>query len=397
MSREKVTRTDVARVAGTSVAVVSYVVNNGPRPVAEATRARVLAAIESTGYRPDGIARALASGSTRTFGLIVPNIANPFVAALAHAIEGAAYRRGFTLLLGDSADDPAREADLVGTFLQHRIDGLLFYGVDRDHPWLDQAVGKVPVVVLDEPPAGPGIIGVRVDERAASASATRHLIEHGRDAVAIITGPLAQQNARDRRDGWRDALGDAARADLQIEGTYTRGGGYLAGRALLERDTRPDAVFASNEQQALGVLAAAAELEVRVPEDLAVICFNGTTNAEYSIPALSTIEQPIEEIAALAIDLLTRSDRAEYPVTVCDVELVRRRSCGCEYRRTPSARALLGAAGSAGSAGEHGAAEQPVVAQPAAAQPAAERPTTEQATAGKTAAERPRSRTGTSA
>lgn len=336
MSRGRITRADVARAAGTSVAVVSYVVNNGPRPVADETRQRVLAAIENTGYRPDGIARALATGSTRTYGLIVPNVANPFVASLAHAVEDEAFRRGFSLLLGDSADDKLREAELVNTFLQHQIDGLMFYGVERDHPWLDEATSKVPVVILDEPGLASDVAFVYVDERAASAAATRHLIEHGYQTIATIAGPLSQQNARDRVHGWRDALIEAGLEDhpkMLVESAFTRRGGYGAATTILSLRPRMEAVFVANEQQALGFLAAADELGVHVPDDIAIICFNGTTNAEYSIPALSTIEQPVEEIAAHAVRLLGEQTDAARRTIVCDFRLAPRRSCGCAYSR----------------------------------------------------------------
>lgn len=337
MSRGKVTRSDVARIAGTSVAVVSYVVNNGPRPVAAATRQRVLAVIDETGYRPDGIARALASGSTRTYGLIVPNVANPFIASLAHAIEDEAFRRGLSILLGDSADDQVRESELVNTFLQHQIDGLIFYGVDGHHPWLDQTRAKVPVVILDEPEVVPGFASVRVDERKASAEATRHLIEHGYRTIATIAGPLQQRNSRDRVQGWRDALAEAGimdNAGLIVESDYTRRGGYDAAGQILTLPELPNAVFVANEQQAFGFLAAADEFGIKVPEDVAVICFNGTTNAEYSIPALSTVAQPVEEIASHAVRLISERNTTEQPAVVCDFRLVLRRSCGCEYSRT---------------------------------------------------------------
>lgn len=345
MSRGKVTRDDVAKAAGTSVAVVSYVVNNGPRPVAPDTRNRVLAAIEETGYRPDSIARALASGSTRTYGLIVPNVANPFIASLAHAIEDAAFQRGLALLLGDSADDPLREAELVNTFLQHQIDGLIFYGVDRDHVWLEQALGRIPVVVLDDGDPLPGSAGVRVDERAAAAAATQHLIEHGYRRIGTIAGPLAQQNSQDRANGWRDALKTASMQpdeDLLIEADYTRTGGFNATEQFLGLSDRPDALFIANEQQSIGFLAAAHEAGVRVPEDIAIICFNGTTNGEYTIPALSTVEQPITEIAAHAVDLIAHG--TTNPTTIiCDFQLVTRRSCGCIYSRTRAPQPRPGA------------------------------------------------------
>lgn len=338
MGRAKVTRRDVARAAGTSEAVVSYVVNNGPRPVAEQTRHRVLAAIETTGYRPNSIARALARGSTRTYGLIVPHVSNPFVASLVYAVEKEVFDRGFVLLLGDSADDKEQETRLAETFVQQQIDGLLFYGVDRDHAFVEQLAERMPVVILDDPGAAAGPAYVQVDEGAASAAATKHLIEHGYTSIAMITGPMVLLNSQDRVHGWRTALGRAGvqmRPEWLLETDYTRRGGYLAGLRLLDLDPRPVSVFASNESQAIGLLAAAEERGVRIPEDLAVMCFNGTSNAEYSIPALSAIEQPVDEIARRAVDILSEG-AAHGQTVVCDFAVVARRSCGCTYSRSVS-------------------------------------------------------------
>ncbi len=132
----KVTRSDVAKIAGTSVAVVSYVINNGPRPVAESTRQRVLDAIRLTRYRPNGVARALASGSTKTYGLIVPNISNPFVASMAHVLLQESLDHGHVMLLGDAGDDRQRELELIHGLLNRQVDGL-FYNIVDSHPYID--------------------------------------------------------------------------------------------------------------------------------------------------------------------------------------------------------------------------------------------------------------------
>ena len=133
---QRVTRSDVAKEAGTSVAVVSYVINNGPRPVAEATRQRVLQAIKKTGYRPNGIARALASGSTQTYGLVAPDISNPFIASMAHALQREAFADGKVLLLGDAGDNSGRERELINNMLNRQVDGLIYTSVDR-HPYIE--------------------------------------------------------------------------------------------------------------------------------------------------------------------------------------------------------------------------------------------------------------------
>ncbi|BCZ59684.1 LacI family transcriptional regulator [Serratia marcescens] len=329
-SARRVTRADVARVAGTSVAVVSYVINNGPRPVAEATRLRVLAAIEQTGYRPNDIARALASGSTQTYGLVVPDISNPFFATLARALQQEAFSRGRVLLLGDAGDDRQREYELINNLLRRQVDGLLYTSVDR-HPWFEliRASGT-PCVMIDTIDSQASVCAIRVDERDAACQATRHLLQHGYRDIGIFIGPLTMLNAQDRLNGWRDALleaGIAPRDEWIFEAPYTRQGGYQATQRMVQ-GPRPRAVFTSNEQQALGCLSALAEHGLRAPDDLALICFNGTQQSEFSVPPLSAVEQPIDAMAKRAIAMLA-AGAAPAELHEFAFQLRIRRSCGC--------------------------------------------------------------------
>lgn len=326
----RITRADVARVAGTSVAVVSYVINNGPRPVAEATRLRVLAAIEQTGYRPNDIARALASGTTQTYGLVVPDISNPFFAKLAQALQQEAFSHDRVLLLGDAGDDRQREYELINHLLRRQIDGLLYISVDR-HPWSDLIrTSGTPCVMIDTIDSQAGISTIRVDEREAACQATRHLLQHGYREIGIFTGPLTMLNAQDRLNGWRDALLEAGITPHEawiFEVPYTRQGGYQATVTMLQ-GPRPRALFTSNEQQALGCLSALAEHDLRVPDDLAIICFNGTQQAEFCVPPLSAVEQPINAMAKQAIAMLA-SGTTQPECHEFAFQLHIRRSCGC--------------------------------------------------------------------
>ncbi len=329
---QRVTRRDVAALAGTSVAVVSYVVNNGPRPVASATRDRVLAAIEATGYHPDGIARALAAGSTKTYGLVVPDISNPFFAAVAHAIEDEMFSRGRVLLLGDSAESREREHEIVSNLLQRRVDGLLYIGVHH-HPRVHEIVPSgTPVVVLDRIDETSPAASVVVDNVGGARAAVEHLIHHGYRRIACISGPEEHLVAQDRRTGWESALtaaGMSASPALVHSAPFSRAGGLDAGRRLLAQPVLPRAVLVSSDQQAIGLVSALAEAGVRVPEDLAVFSFDGTEDSAYCVPPLSTVRQPVEEMARHAIGLLTEPDRYESRRVVCAYELVLRRSCGC--------------------------------------------------------------------
>ncbi|MDQ0276475.1 LacI family transcriptional regulator [Arthrobacter silviterrae] len=327
----RATREDVARQAGTSVAVVSYVVNGGPRPVAEATRDRVLAAIDSVGYSPNGIAKALASGVSGAYGLIVPDISNPFFAALAHELEEAVAAEGKVLLLGDSAESKEREETLLKLFLQRQIDGILFIGVDSKPDVRAALRAGVQLVILDRVDNDAGVSSVAVDNIAGSYAATNHLIGHGYTRIGIISGPGNLYTARDRNLGWETAM---AQAQLEVdprwrlEENFSRHGGREAGRRLFSLPQLPEAVFASNEQQAVGLLAAAAEFGVRVPEDLAIMTFDGTDDSEYATPAISTVVQPLNEIARVAVNLLARPPGHEVVQHECDFTLRLRPSCG---------------------------------------------------------------------
>ncbi|WP_045973283.1 LacI family DNA-binding transcriptional regulator [Xenorhabdus doucetiae] len=330
---KRVTRSDVAKEAGTSVAVVSYVINGGPRPVAEATRQRVLAAIQKTGYRPNSIAKALVSGTTHAYGLILPNIANPFLSSVAHALQQEAFKHGQVLLPGDSGDNRRREKELLNNLLNRQIDGLLYTSVDR-HPYIDliQASGT-PCVMLDWVNAGSNVSAIRVNERIAAFKVTQHLAQHGYRDIAIICGPLEMLNTQDRLSGWGDAL---IQANVTIcdewifPAEYTRQGGYEAALQML-KGKRPRALFATNELQAFGCLRALAENGLAVPDDIALVCFNATQQSQFNVPSLTAVRQPIDKMAQTAIEIL-RTWNGTAQEREFEFELQIGESCGCKLK-----------------------------------------------------------------
>ncbi|UYP74022.1 LacI family DNA-binding transcriptional regulator [Pantoea dispersa] len=328
-----VTRSDVAKAAGTSVAVVSYVINNGPRPVAEATRQRVLAAIQQTGYRPNAVARALASGSTKTFGLIVPNIANPFVASMAHVLLQESLNHGHVMLLGDAGDDRQRELELIQGLLNRQVDGLFYTSVDR-HPYIDvvQASGT-PLVMLDRIEPRPGVSMLCVNEREAARQVTAHLLSHGYQQVGMISGPREMLNAQDRIQGWRDAMaqhGLTVDEALIFPAGYSRQGGYDAGQRMIASGRVPRALFTSNEGQAIGCIRALSEHGLRVPQDVALVCFNGTEQSAFHVPTLTTVRQPLREMARSAIAML-KNGHGEAQLAEFPHHLEIGESCGCPH------------------------------------------------------------------
>lgn len=337
-----VTRDDVANLAGTSSAVVSYVVNGGPRRVSAATRSKVLQAIEDLGYRPNGLARALRTQKTFTIGLIVPDNTNPFFAQLARAVEEAAFARGYVLLLGNSSQDDTRQAAYVRTFLERQVDGLILIAdSDIGRPALagqtsDALQGAgTPLVLLDRHPADLWAPSVTVDNEGGGYMATRHLIEHGHRAIACLAGPTDLHPAQERTRGWRRALREAGiepRAGSLVRSRFRRDEGYQAAKKLFGALSSPAALFAQSDEQAIGVLRWAHDAGVKVPEDLAVISFDGIDESAYTNPPLSTVAQPIEELGRRTVDLVIGAgSQATGTTENLSVQLMLRRTCGCEH------------------------------------------------------------------
>jgi LacI family transcriptional regulator len=359
-------RADVARLAGTSPAVVSYVLNGGPRGVSPETRARVLAAIEQLGYRPNGIARSLRMNRTMTWGLVVPDTSNPFFAQLARAIEEAAFAEGYTLLIGNAAEDAERQTTYVRTFLARQVDGLFLapaHGTTNVLPDLDRT--DVPWVALDRPVGG--IPCVLADNRGGARAATEHLLSHGRTRIACLSGPQDVVPANDRVAGWRDALAEAGVRPSEMAVWHTafgRRAGYLAAHELLAQ-RRYDAVFVASDEQALGVLRALQELGIRCPEEVAIASFDGIAAAAYARPAITTMAQPFDEMGRTAVArLLARiNGTPDGHEDVLPVRLVVRGSCGCpdppfggmpDASARPDASALPAESAEGPETGSHG-------------------------------------------
>ncbi|SFN43878.1 LacI family DNA-binding transcriptional regulator [Mycetocola miduiensis] len=327
-----VNRNDVARLAGVSTAVVSYVMNGGPRVVSAESRAKVEAAVRELGYRPNGLARALKLQRTAVLGIVVPDSSNPYFAELARAIEEAAYAQGMTLLLGNSAEDPARELAYLSTFLNGRVDGILIVSSSRSPDIIDLLDRSgLPSVFVDRSPVGNQHSAIEVDNRAGGREAVAHLLEHGHRNVTVVVGPSAQSD--ERMKGALEAV--VGRDDVIVRQTssvrFARSAGYAAGREILATDDRPSAVFTVADELAIGVLRAAADSGLRVPEDLAVVSFDGIPEAAFTAPGLSTIGQPFERIAQEAVGLLMAMVDSDVPpqCVVLPVALIRRGSCGC--------------------------------------------------------------------
>lgn len=337
-----VTRSDVARAAGVSPAVVSYVLNNGPRPVATGTRARVLAAIDQLGYRPNAIASALRGGSTQTIGLLTPNRSNPFYGALAEAIERTFSDQGYLTLTASTYGYRASEERLLQTFTDRKADGLIITsGVSLSGAPLSRV--EQPVLVLEDR-VDDRLSTVSMDDQRDAASVVDHLQIHGHDLIGCVVGPphvsadslrLAGWREQQRRTGRPSGDGLVAFAEVSEEGGYQATGLLLSqhGRPWAVYGRRPTALFVASDVQAFGALHACWELGLRVPDDVALVAMGGTRAARYTIPPLTTMRQDVEYVARMArIRLLQDIRHPGSPPTHLRLtgNLVVGQTCGCE-------------------------------------------------------------------
>jgi len=337
-----VTRSDVARAAGVSPAVVSYVLNDGPRPVSSAARARVLEAVARLDYRPNAIASALRGGSTQTIGFLTLNRSNPFSAELAEAVERHFNQHGYLVLAGSSHGYRPTEERLLRTFLDRRVDGLILSsGVSLLRTSL--AVADLPVLVLDGAEAPPEVSLVGTEDVLDAAATVDHLQHHGHDLIGCIAGPPHLPSERLRLAGWRQQQQRTRRPSgdkLVAFADPSEEGGDAAAQLLLSEHgrpgtlhgRRPTALFVASDVQAIGVLRACHELGLEVPTDVAVASMGGTRAARYTIPTLTTMRQDVEYLARTASVQLLGRIRAPGTVPIhtrLRGNLVVGQTCGC--------------------------------------------------------------------
>jgi LacI family transcriptional regulator len=307
----KTTIRDVAAAAGVSRQTVSRVLNEKP-DVAKETRQRVLDVIEEMGYRPSSIARSLTQGRSCTLGVVSYGVQYFGPSHTLAGIERQANDMGYTLHLSLVRNPSESGVPILHDMLSYHVDGIIWavseIGNNRD--WAEKEVCQisVPVVFLDMRPC-PNLSVVNMDNRWGGYAATKHLLDQGRQQIGLITGPLTWWSAQQRRVGWQDALGEAGKGiadSLQVEGTWSAASGERGLKRLLEQHPGVDAVFASNDQMALGTLKAAREMGLRVPEDLAVIGFDDVPEAAFYSPPLSTVRQDLNELGRGAVRELGR-------------------------------------------------------------------------------------------
>lgn len=304
-----VTIYDVAREASVSMATVSRVVNKNPN-VKPSTRKKVLDTIERLGYRPNVIARGLASKKTTTIGAIIPDISDIFFAELARGIEDIAMMYDYNIILSNSDENKEKEIQLINTMLEKQVDGIIFMGGNITEEHVNQfSTANVPVVLAATHDASGKIPSVNIDYEEAAYEATKLLINKGHKTPAFISGNEDIKLNAFKFVGYKRALKEAGieiKEDYIIKNSYSYDAGVSGAKKLLKLDEKPTAIFVASDEMALGVIHGIQDEGFSVPEDIAVVGFNNTRLASMVRPTLSTIVQPTYDIGAVAMRLLTK-------------------------------------------------------------------------------------------
>jgi LacI family transcriptional regulator len=335
-SRTVATIKDVAREAGVSIATVSRVFNDSVL-VSPDTRRQVRDVAERLNYWPNGVARSLITSRTHTVGVLLPELHGEFFSSVIRGIDGAARRERHHLLVSSSHADTRELLSALRT-MRGRIDGLIVMAPDVNAPAIRDSAGSTPVVLLDPGGEVDGYDTISIANYEGAYAVVRHLVAVGHRRIATITGPERNVDARERLSGYRTALRDAGlevEPELETRGDFGEASGYEAARTLLRRRRRPHAIFAGNDYMALGVLRAAAEAGLRVPEDVAVAGFDDIEMSRCLSPPLTTVRVDTFHLGERAVGLLLRAMRhtggrepVEHRHEVLSTTPIIRRSCG---------------------------------------------------------------------
>jgi LacI family transcriptional regulator len=330
--RKPVTAKDVAKRAGVSVAVVSYVINDGPRSVSPETQAKVEKVIKELGYFPNELARSLTRKQTATIGLMIPNLKNPVYPEIVESLENVCTASGYTVMLTGTGRDPAKEQKLAETLRSKQVDGVVILPSQEPYPCLRifQQV-NIPMVVLEHDLADTHCIVV--DDRRSGRLAMQHLLSLGHRRIALIERETLSPHGYWRGVGCREMLQESGiplDPALVVKSKAGQAGGYAAMQQLLALPNPPTAVFTHNDMLAVGAIHAIFKAGLTVPADISVVGHDDTTIIDYLNPPLTTVKFPVTEMGRLAgqiiLELVQQPDSLPAQTITLPVELVVRAS-----------------------------------------------------------------------
>ncbi len=327
---------EIAKRAKVSTATVSRAINRVPTVDPQLAK-RVWKVVDQLGYYPNRQARALVSGRTRIFGLIVSEIINPFFPEIVQSFEDMAVQHNYELLLTSTVHNPKRMEIAVRRMIEHRVDGVavLTFGME-DSLLEDLRFRKVPLVFVDVGSNLPGVSSIRVQYQHGIQQAVQHLAALRHTRIAFVTGPLHLKSALARKTAFEESaqeIGLQIPPEFIVVGDHTMEGGMKALAELVRLPDRPTAVMCSNDMTAIGVLREAYDCGIRVPQDLSVVGFDDIRLAHFTTPPLTTVEMSQVELSKLAFKALIHQVESD-PGTPANREyllmtnLVQRRSTG---------------------------------------------------------------------
>jgi LacI family transcriptional regulator len=324
----------VARKAGVGTTTVSRVINGGDH-VSPETLAHVRRVIEVLGYMPSQAARTLKGQRTKTIGLVIPSIADPFFSSLADAAQAVARANDSLLIVTTTGNDARAEIDSLNVLIRHRPDGLLIVPANSRSQALRELVARVgfPVVAIDRPVAGSSIVSVVVDNFEGAMIGTQHLIGHGYKRIVCLTGESTLYTIRKRIGGYRKAMESAGLPCILDTSVNDYKSAESAIEKLLSGPDAPDAIFSTKNSTTIFAFEVLQKLNVAVPQSVGLLGFDDFELASRLRPSISVIQQPVEEIGRQAAEaLFSQLDERETnaPVqTRLKTLLIPRYSCGC--------------------------------------------------------------------
>ncbi|WP_318496218.1 substrate-binding domain-containing protein [Photobacterium leiognathi] len=328
------TMKDVAKLAGVSTSTVSHVINK-TRFVSEEISERVnKAAKELNYYAPSALARSFKVNRTKTIGMLVTTSTNPFFGEVVKGVERSCYQQGYSLILCNTEGDHQRMHESINTLLQKRVDGLILMcaTLEGEHFDIFEHYADIPVVVMDWGPMQFTSDKIQDNSLRGGYMAAKYLINAGHSEIGCITGPLDRIQAEMRYNGYLQAMDEAGFSVEPlwvVEADFECEGGYNAFTQLHANGTLPSALVVANDMMAMGVINAANELGIQIPEQLSIIGYDDIHIAKFMSPSLTTIHQPKYRLGQAAVEtLLTRLDEPETAPRIIELEptLVERNS-----------------------------------------------------------------------
>ena len=345
MKKKAPTIKEIARIANVSAMTVSRAINNR-HSVRGATRKKILKIANRLGYMPNRIARSLVSKKSDLISLIVADISNQFFAEISRGIEDRARENGYHVIFSSTDDDPKNLESSVRMMREMGVDGFIIAAVSLEEPIVDELLDQdIPVVLINRRIKKSNVNYVVVDNYKGAYLAVEHLINIGYKKIGIISGRSSVSTGKERLQGYRKGLLDHGlkfQKEYSSQGPFTKEHGKKAARKMLTLKNRPEAIFAASDNIALGVMNAAGELGLKIPEDLAIVGFDDTNFSSNSKIRLTTVSQRKYEMGErgvqILIDLIENQESDYINKVVLEPRLIIRESCG---RNLPKNKSLL--------------------------------------------------------